>query len=286
MRFSLIVATLNRVQETERLFRSLAAQSYKNFEVIIVDQNPDNRLESLVSSYQQTFPILHLKQAQKGLSRARNKGRFHIKGDLVAFPDDDSVYPPEVLGNVADFLKTNSTWDGVIARIYDLDTDQNAFEFCGGDDESQAVDYTKAYTVGITHAMFFRAPVVQQIAFDESMGPGAGTPWGAAEDADYLFKCLDAGYQFYYNSQLYVRHPSPSKKHNFWERIQREYSYGLGNGHLLGKHDLPSSLIQSALSSGYQHTLLEITKGNFRRAAYFLMWGLGSSMGYRAGRKK
>ncbi|MCG5058944.1 MAG: glycosyltransferase family 2 protein [Limnoraphis sp. WC205] len=275
MRFSLILATLNRVQENERLFQSLAAQTHKNFQVIVADQNPDGRLSELINLYGQKFQIVHLKLTKKGLSSARNVGRLHIQGDLVAFPDDDSVYPPEILANVAKFFETEPTWDGVIARIYDLNTDQNAFEFCGGDDESQGVDYTKAYTVGISHAMFFRTPVVKQIAFDEMMGVGAGTPWGAAEDVDYLFQCLNAGYKFYYNAKLQVRHPSPLKKHNFREQIRREYSYGLGNGYLLGKHQLPQSLIQSALFSGYEHTLLEITKGNFRRASYFLMWGLG-----------
>ena len=49
MRFSLIVPTLNRVKELERLFQSLASQDYPNFEVILVDQNLDNLI--LPTSY-------------------------------------------------------------------------------------------------------------------------------------------------------------------------------------------------------------------------------------------
>ncbi|MEH2069547.1 MAG: glycosyltransferase [Nostoc sp.] len=286
MRFSLIVPTVNRVNELGRLFQSLATQDRNDFEVILVDQNLDNRLEELVTSYTQQFPILHLKQTKRGLSRARNLGRSHIKGDIIAFPDDDSVYPPTVLSQVADFFENEAAWDGVIARIFDLNDDKNAFEFCGGDDKSGCVDYWKGYTVGISHAMFFRASVVKSLDFDEAMGVGSGTPWGAGEDVDYLFQCLDAGYRFYYDSKLYVRHPSPLKKNNFRQQIQREYSYGLGNGYLLGKHNLPEPLIHSATRSSYQQTILEVTKGNLKRAAYFFAYGLGTSIGYFQSIKK
>lgn len=286
MRFSLVVPTINRVNELERLFQSLATQHHNDFEVILVDQNLDDQLEELVTSYSQQFPILHLKQTKRGLSRARNLGKLHVKGDIIAFPDDDSVYPPTVLSQVAHFFEHDQAWDGVIARIFDLNEDKNAFEFCGGDDESGAVDYWKGYTVGISHAMFFRASVVKDLDFDEVMGVGSGTPWGAGEDVDYLFQCLDSGYRFYYDSKLKVRHPSPLRKNSFHQQIRREYSYGLGNGYLLGKHDLPEPLIHSATGSSYQHTILEATKGNLKRAAYFFAYGLGTSMGYFQGIKR
>jgi len=45
--FSLICATLNREKELETLLESLAAQTYKRFELIIVDQNKDDRLDAV-----------------------------------------------------------------------------------------------------------------------------------------------------------------------------------------------------------------------------------------------
>ncbi|MEH2328381.1 glycosyltransferase family 2 protein [Nostoc sp.] len=285
MRFSLIVSTVNRVNELGRLFQSLATQNHDDFEVILVDQNLDDRLEAVVNSYSRQFSILHLRSEKRGLSRGRNLGKLHMKGDIIAVPDDDCVYPPTLLSQVAHFFESEQAWDGVIARIFDLNDDKNAFEFCG-DDESGIVDYWKGYTVGISCAMFFRDSVVRKLDFDKGMGPGAGTPWGAGDDIDYLFQCLDAGYRFYYDSQLNVRHPSPLKKNNFRQQIKREYSYGLGNGYLLGKHNLPEPLIYSATRSSYQHTILEVTKGNLKRAAYFFAYGLGTSIGYSQGMKR
>ena len=285
MKFSLIVPTLNRVYETERLFQSLVAQNYKDFEVIVVDQNPDDRLVELVDSYRQYFPILHLKELKRGQSRARNIGFSHVHGDIVAFPDDDCLYSEGLLTKIAQFFCNNPERDGIIARVYDLDEDKNAFELCG-DDQSQEVDYAKGYKVCVSCAMFFRAHIAKKILFNELLGPGAGTPWGCGDETDYLFQCLDAGYKFYYNATLIVRHPNPLKKNAFPEQIRREYGYGLGKGYFLATHRLPQSLIEFEHSAPYRQTPLEMIKGNLRRASYSLVNGIGTSLGYRAGIKK
>ena len=51
MKFSLIVPTINRAAETERLFQSLAVQRYQDLEVIVVDQNPDENLVYSASAF-------------------------------------------------------------------------------------------------------------------------------------------------------------------------------------------------------------------------------------------
>jgi glycosyltransferase involved in cell wall biosynthesis len=69
----------------ERFLESLAAQSCADFELILVDQNADDRLAGLVKLYRQKFPVLHIKQLEPGLSRARNRGLQHIKGEIQHF---------------------------------------------------------------------------------------------------------------------------------------------------------------------------------------------------------
>ena len=72
MRISLILCTKNRVAEIGRFFGSLLEQTFTDFEVIIVDQNRDNRLESVIAAHQSKFTIRHYKQNATGLSRARS----------------------------------------------------------------------------------------------------------------------------------------------------------------------------------------------------------------------
>ena len=99
MRFSLVLATVGRTEELNRFFASLDYATHRNFEVILVDQNPDDRLNSVLDHYDGRFPALHLR-SERGLSRARNVGLRRVTGDVVAFPDDDCWYPPNLLNQV------------------------------------------------------------------------------------------------------------------------------------------------------------------------------------------
>ena len=92
-RFSLIVATKNRTDDLLTLLGSLRSQLMQSFEILIVDQNPDDRLIPVLSQFAD-LPIRHL-HSKPGLSRARNVALPLCTGDIIAFPDDDCWYPSE-----------------------------------------------------------------------------------------------------------------------------------------------------------------------------------------------
>jgi glycosyltransferase involved in cell wall biosynthesis len=106
---SLIVATLNRVTELERLLNSLEAQSYRDFEVLVVDQNPDERLLPVLDAHD-GLTIRHLR-SQRGLSRARNVGLRVAGGDIISIPDDDCWYPPDLLRNLTEWFEAHPEYD-------------------------------------------------------------------------------------------------------------------------------------------------------------------------------
>ena len=66
--FSLIVPTLNRRDEVERLLMSLDAQTCRDFEVILVDQNADDLLGDLCRKFAARLPLQHIRKE----SRARH----------------------------------------------------------------------------------------------------------------------------------------------------------------------------------------------------------------------
>lgn len=285
MKFSLIVATKNRVDELRSLFESLSNQEHQDFEVILVDQNLDGRLNTIVDAYKGQLQIDHIIQKKPGLSRARNVGRRRINGDVVCFPDDDSVYPPEILAQVKRHLKRNQQLDGVVASIRAIDDDGYAFATCGGTGKSATIDHQLAYNVGVSHSMFFRAPVVRNLDFDELMGVGAGTPWGSGEDTDYLFRVLDHGYRVDYEAELFVRHPRPLEDPSLRRRLKRGFSYGRGNGFFLAKHRQPIGLFTP---QPIGHPFLRLAISSFLRlspslGAYYLTKGIGTYLGYRSG---
>ena len=109
MHFSLIVATLNRVNELDQLLASLERQTCRDFDVIVIDQNADNRLQPVLQRHSR-LSIEHLR-SEKGLSRARNVGLNVAKGDIISFPDDDCWYPDDLLATVAGWFDGNPDFD-------------------------------------------------------------------------------------------------------------------------------------------------------------------------------
>ncbi|UVQ02382.1 glycosyltransferase family 2 protein [Bacteroides fragilis] len=99
--FSLIVCTVGRSQDIlEQLLISLTIQEYSDFEIILVDQNLDDRLISLVEKYSNSLNIVHYRSIIKGLSANRNIGIKIAKGNIICFPDDDCFYDRTTLQNV------------------------------------------------------------------------------------------------------------------------------------------------------------------------------------------
>lgn len=72
MKFTLILATLGRSDEVRRMLESLKRQSYQDFEVVLIDQNSDNRVFKLYKEYCDSFQINYIRTQEKGLSHARN----------------------------------------------------------------------------------------------------------------------------------------------------------------------------------------------------------------------
>ena len=235
MRFSLILSIIERTDEIQCFLASLCAQTYREFEVIVVDQNPDDRLTPVLDSYADRFPITRLHTETKGASRGRNVGLEHASGDIVGFPDDDCQYPPDLLAAVARFFVSHPARDGLVGRA----TDANGKTVMGRfDTRPGPFNKTNAWRRGICFTIFLRRECAEKARFDEDLGPGAGTAWGAGEETDYLMRLLDRGASIYYDPKLVVIHSPAVPPYND-KAVRKAYAYGCGMGRVIRKHRMP-----------------------------------------------
>jgi glycosyltransferase involved in cell wall biosynthesis len=225
MKFSLVLGTVGRTSELETFLRFLNAQTYRNFELIVVDQNDDDRLVPILSDYQDHFDIRHMR-APRGLSRARNVGLTAVSGDVIAFPDDDCWYPPTLLERVATILRHHQDLDGLTGRF----TDGSGRSEGRWLPESMPLTRFNVWRGAISFSIFLRRVVVDRTGkFNEALGVGAGTPWGAAEETDYLLRSIANGFKLEFFHDLILHHPV--KSFYFDEaacKRQQKYEAGIG----------------------------------------------------------
>lgn len=100
---SIIIPTYNRHALLQRAVDSIYAQSYSNYEIIIIDDGSTDDTASMIERF---FPKVRYYFHQNcGVSASRNKGLDHAKGDFIAFLDSDDEWLPEKLSSqIHEFL--------------------------------------------------------------------------------------------------------------------------------------------------------------------------------------
>ena len=104
---SVITPVFNVEKYIDRTLGSVFAQTYKNVEIILVDDQSKDSSAEIIKLYQKTHPeIIYFLQPQNmGAGHARNKALELAKGQYVAFLDADDIWKPEKLEKQIKVLK-------------------------------------------------------------------------------------------------------------------------------------------------------------------------------------
>jgi len=264
-KLSLVVATVGRTAELVRLLDSLTKQTRSDFEVIIVDQNEDGRLDAIISSFMPRLTILRLRSA-RGLSRARNQGLRWCRGEIIGMPDDDCWYPPALLQTVCDTFAIKSGCGYVVGQWLDEEGAPLSRTFR---DSSRWMSSLDLWLKGFSICVFLKAEVVSRIGyFDERLGVGAQTSWGSGEETDYLIRIANADYKGWYEPSCIVYHPRVVRA--FDERaIERALSYGRGTGFVLRKHSVGLVMLLRFVLRPFGGVLLGIATLRWSKARFY-----------------
>lgn len=227
--FSLIVATWNRLTSLEKLLQSLSNQTYRQFEIIIVDQNQKGFLDNLLKGFLDlNIKVVHV--PSRGVSRARNMGILHSTGDIVAFPDDDCWYDPATLAKVHDILCSRKHIAGLLVAWSEAEKKPTKPSIT-------RVNRINAFFCGETYVQFYRKDAVKGIIFDQELGPGTDLPYGCGEDTDFLLQVLARNQPLVRTTEVLVYHPRPNLADQ--ALLKKTAAYACGRMRLLQKHNFP-----------------------------------------------
>ena len=193
MRFSAIVPLYNKVPYVKRSLDSILAQTFTDYELIIVDDgSTDNSVaicEDFINSLTPSFnnSLRLIRQPNSGVAAARNNGVKASKGDYVAFLDADDWWEPTFLEEM-DSLISEYPDAGIYASnyiYYKPGKTHVALSLPRG-----YMDYPKAYYEGSAMPVWTGATCMPRKVFDE-MG---GFPLGIKLGEDFLLWAKTALY--------------------------------------------------------------------------------------------
>jgi GT2 family glycosyltransferase len=253
---SLILATVGRTDELGRLFDSLAAQTFVRFEVVVVDQNSDDRLlPHLDRARYLGVTVRHIRHSPPNLANARNAGIEAARGKWIGFPDDDCWYAPRLLERVvARFSRTDKP-SAVIARwVEQAEQPPTAADLSW--ERSRAFRDIPVSSI----TLFCHRDLFKKIGgFDGRLGVGQW--FGAGEETDLALRALRAGARITYEPLGEVHHAVNTDKLRADSSTCAAVRHrARGTGALYAKHRLPGWVILRGLAAPMLRPLL---KGSF-----------------------
>ncbi|MDQ6773476.1 MAG: glycosyltransferase [Candidatus Dormibacteraeota bacterium] len=243
MRFSVGIASI-RGATLGAAVRSVVAQTFTDFEVIVVGQGDHTTLRATVAAAAGDDPRVRYESLPaRGLSLARNRILGLARGEVVAFTDDDCEAPAGWLAALATGFDAHPDVGLVagpvaaprlpafrIATCPSLTVADALYDPVASDRTAPAGwDW-----IGANFAL--RAQVAARIgAFDPNLG--AGTRFGAGEDTDYKLRLEAAGVRMLTSTAALVRH-SGGVRHGLRAALASQRAYASGNGALAAKQTL------------------------------------------------
>lgn len=175
---------------------SLAAQTYRDFEVLVVDDESRDGTARLVAEAAKRDPRIRLLSIpHSGVATARNSGVRAAQGSLVTFLDADDLWRPDRLERHVSLLAREPATDLIVGEVLVFEALGPTLEPLAGSDHVQL----RSVNLG---AATIRPTVFDAVGlFDETMR--------FSEDLDFLLRAHETGFRLGVESEvalLYRRH--------------------------------------------------------------------------------
>lgn len=217
MVFSIIVPVYNRPKEIAELLQSLAMQTVKNFDVIIIDDGSVSDCRSVVESWSRELNLRYIYKENTGQGFTRNYGFSIATGDYFIVFDSDCIIPPTYLETVSEYLKihTVDAWGGPDRAHPSFTTVQRAINYSMTSPLTTGGIRGGKKRIGQFHPRSFNMGISREV-FNKTGGYRL-TRMG--EDIDFSMRIIKAGFQTVLIPEAYVYHKRRTGFKDFFKQL-------------------------------------------------------------------
>ncbi|MCP5004008.1 MAG: glycosyltransferase [Planctomycetes bacterium] len=261
---SVIIPTYNYAHFIERCINSVLSQTYKNIEIIVVDDGSSDNTVYILKKYGKK--INYYSQKNSGLSNARNTGIKFSKGDVLQFLDSDDILATTAIEDRIKLMDADKMVIICRNQLFEKFTENGPVSV--GEYKLPAIKSAKAIlysNIAPVHAFLVHKNVVNQIGlFDESLD--------ACEDYDYWFRVYKSGFEFSFCNKVLVYYQKHSDSMSSDIDNQRLHDYLLKKRiykYLSEKKDLNNVVNSSYIFlyiSGALKTIVKLINSHYNEA--------------------
>jgi glycosyltransferase involved in cell wall biosynthesis len=225
-KYSVVVPVYNRPQEINELLASLTRQTYKSFEVVLVEDGSTQTSEEIIKKYSSSLSIQYYVKSNSGPGPSRNFGFKRAKGEYFVVFDSDCILPDHYFEAVEKSLKEFSwdAWGGPDRGHDNFTTLQQAMGYTmssflttggiRGGKKSVGSFQPRSFNMGISRKVFEKT---QGFKFDRF-----------AEDIEFSIRMKSLGFKVGLIPDAYVFHKRRTSLRQFYNQV-----FNFGRGRIL-----------------------------------------------------
>ena len=227
--FSIICATLGSENYIDKMINSLSEQNHKKFELIICDQNKNNKNLEILKRYKD-INYKYVK-CEKGLSLARNEGISKSSGDILIFIDDDIILEKNHL------YKLNYEFNKKKIDILCYNViNQNNKKLLNYPDKKFYISKIDEIFNFIS-SVSFAIKKTNNLKFDTNIGLGSKSIFLSGEETDLIInEFKKKNKKIYFNNEIRIIHIE--RKLKYLNQLKKQFFYGCGWIYVVQKQDI------------------------------------------------
>lgn len=221
--FSVVIPVYNRPQEVEEILTSLTTQSFKDFEVIIVEDGSSKRCDLVVDSFRDRLRIEYYFKPNSGPGPSRNFGFTHARGRYFVIFDSDCTLPDEYFHVVKESLITNQwdAWGGPDRANTNFTLKQRAMAYT-----MSSIFTTGGIRGGKKHLGWFQPRSFNMGISRKVFEKTGGFKFDRyAEDIEFSIRMKQSGFKVGLIPEAFVYH---KRRISFREFYRQVYNFGKG----------------------------------------------------------
>lgn len=174
MTFSVIITAYNREDYINKAIDSVMSQTFRDYELIVVDDGSTDRTQEIIMSYGEK--VRYIWQENQGSEMAYKTGVSHATGEYMAFLDSDDYFLPNALATYDRIIRALDSPPIIIGAMQRFGSDEELVSSSGGMDEDIEVykyrDYlSKDIAIGLAQSR-----IVMKKTLFELAQQGTGAP--------------------------------------------------------------------------------------------------------------
>ena len=238
MKYSIIIPVYNRPDEVDELLQSLSTQTFKDFEVLVVEDGSDIPCEEVVRKYADRMKLRYYVKPNSGPGQTRNYGVQYSQGEYVIVLDSDVVLPEGYLQAIEKELSTLNSqlsteigaWGGPDRAHESFTPVQKAINYSmtsffttggirGGKKQMDKKFYPRSFNMGIRRELYNKLGGFSEMRF--------------GEDIDFSIRIYESGACCRLFPEAWVWHKRRTDLKKFFKQV---HNSGIARINLMKRH--------------------------------------------------